>query len=158
MSPTPRGKHAGVVRRVRQQLEAVLPDGLAAFEVSSIAMPGDPDDYVTPDLVVLPVEWEDDDRRLADPQDAALTVEVIPPSEKSREIRDKADWYAVALVPVLLAVDPRKSTWVLYSRPDGGAYQDVLHGKYGEPVPLPAPLAFDVATDGLPEYGTSPQS
>ncbi|MFB8183021.1 Uma2 family endonuclease [Streptomyces sp. NPDC055966] len=154
MSPTPRGKHAGVVRRLRRQLEgASLPDGLDVYEVSSIGLPADPDDYVTPDLVVLPEEWEEDENWLADPEDAALAVEVISPSEKSRDIRDKADWYAVARVPVLLVIDPRKATRTLHTRPDDGAYQDVLPGKFGEPVPLPEPLHGDVATGDFPVYG-----
>ncbi|MCX4699704.1 Uma2 family endonuclease [Streptomyces sp. NBC_01373] len=158
MSPTPRGKHAGVVKRLRRQLEAAaLPDGLDAYEVSSIALPEDPDDYVTPDLVVLPTEWEDDDDWLAAPEDAALAVEVISQSEKSREIRDKADWYAVARVPVLLVIDPRKGTWALHTHPDNGAYKDVLPGKFGESVRLPAPLEIEVATDDFPVYGNSPR-
>ncbi|MDQ1027469.1 Uma2 family endonuclease [Streptomyces umbrinus] len=158
MSPSPRGKHAGVVVRLRRQLEAVLPEGLGAYEMSSIALPEEPDDYVTPDLIVLPIEWEEDDDWLAASEDAVLAMEVISQSEKSREIRDKADWYAVARVPVLLVVDPRKGTWALHTRPDNGAYQDVLPGKFGESVPLPAPLGFEVATDRFPLYGDSPRA
>ncbi|MET9835609.1 Uma2 family endonuclease [Streptomyces sp. NPDC006385] len=157
MSPTPRGKHAGVVKRVRRRLEsAALPEGLDVYEVSSIGLPEDPDDYVTPDLIVLPQEWEEDENWLADPEDAALAVEVLSPSEKSREIRDKADWYAVARVPVLLVVDPRKGTWTLHTRPDNGAYRDVLPGKFGESVRLPGPLDIEIATDDLPGYGAQP--
>ena len=158
MSPSPRGKHAGVVVRLRRQLEAVLPEGLGAYEMSSIALPEEPDDYVTPDLIVLPIDWEEDDDWLAASEDAVLAMEVISQSEKSREIRDKADWYAVARVPVLLVVDPRKGTWALHTRPGNGAYQDVLPGKFGESVPLPAPLGFEVATDRFPLYGDSPRA
>ena len=158
MSPTPRGKHAGVVKGLRRQLEGSgLPVGLDVYEVSSIALPDDRDDYVTPDLIVLPTDWEEDEDWLADPEDTALAVEVISQSEKSREIRDKADWYAVARVPVLLVIDPRNGTWTLYTRPDNGAYQDVLPGKYGETVPLPEPVRVDVATGGLPLYGEPPR-
>jgi Uma2 family endonuclease len=158
MSPTPRGKHAGVVKRLRRQLEsAVLPEGLDVYEVSSIALPEDPDDYVTPHLIVLPTEWEEDDHWLADPGDAVLAVEVISQSEKSREIRDKADWYAVARVPVLLVVDPRKGTWGLHTRPDNGAYQDVLPGKFGEALRLPEPLGLEIDTDEFPVYGNPPR-
>lgn len=159
VSPTPRGKHAGVVKQLRRQLEAaVLPDGLDVYEVSSIALPEDPDDYATPDLIVLPVEWEDDDDWLADAADAALAVEVISQSEKSRDIRDKADWYAVARVPVLFAIDPRKGTWALHTNPDNGAYRDVLPGKFGESVLLPAPFGIEIVTDGFPVYGAAPRS
>lgn len=157
MSPTPRGKHAGVIARLRRQLESALPEGLAAYEVSSIALPDDPDDYATPDLIVLPEDWEDDDDWLAAPEDAALAVEVISKSEKSKEIRDKADWYATAAVAVLLVVDPRNGTWTLRTRPEGGSYQDTVGGKYGETVLLPEPIGLDVVTDGLPLYGDKPR-
>ncbi|MFE9650855.1 Uma2 family endonuclease [Streptomyces sp. NPDC006365] len=160
MAPARRGKHVGVVMRLKGQLDTVLPEGLGAFEASSIALPEeeDPDDYVTPDLIVLPLEWAADDDWLVASEDAALAVEVISSSEKSREIRDKADWYAVSRVPVLLVIDPRKGTWALHTRPDNGTYQDVLPGKFGEPVPLPAPLGFEVATDHFLVYGPSPWS
>jgi Uma2 family endonuclease len=148
----------GVVSQLRQQLGTVLPNGLGAFQVSSIALPEDPDDYVTPDLIVLPLEWMEDDDWLAAPEDAALAVEIISSSEKSREIRDKADWYATARVPVLLVIDPRKGTWALHTHPDNGAYQEVMPGKFGESVPLPAPLGVEIATDGFLTYGASPRA
>jgi len=128
--------------------------------VSSIALPddlGDLDDYVTPDLVVLPVEWEEADCWLADSEDAALIVEVVSPAEKSRDIRGKVDLYAVARVPVLFVVDPRNGTWALYTRPDNGAYRHVLPGKFGESVRLPEPLGVEVVTDCFPVYGSSPR-
>jgi Uma2 family endonuclease len=154
MAPPRCGKHAGVILRLRRQLEgSSLPDRLGVYEASSIALPEDPDDYVTPDLIVLPREWMDDDEWLADPEDTALAVEVISQSEKSRDIRDKADWYAVARVPLLLVIDPRNATWALHSRPDNGAYQDVLPGKFGEPVPLPEPFGAEVGTGDFPVYG-----
>jgi Uma2 family endonuclease len=155
MSPTPRGKHAGTLRRLRRLLDSNLQPGLAAYEVTSIAMPDDLDDYATPDLIVLPVEWDDDDRWLADPRDAELVVEVISKSEKARDISQKNDWYAVAGVRTLLVLDPRHGTWALHSRPEGGGYQDVLPGKYGEAIPLPGPIGIAVATDDFPLYGIS---
>lgn len=95
---------------------------------------------------------------LADPESAVLAVEVVSPAEKSRDIRDQADWYAVARVPVLLVVDPRKGTWVLHTHPDNGAYRHVLPGKFGESVRLPEPLGIEIVTDGFPVYGTPPRS
>ncbi|MFJ3791914.1 Uma2 family endonuclease [Kitasatospora sp. NPDC090091] len=153
MSPTPRGKHAGTVRRLRIQLEPGLPADLGAYEVSSISMPGNEEDYATPDLIVLPVDWDEDDEWLADPHDVALAVEVISNSEGVTSVATKTDWYATAGVAVLLAVDPRKGLWTLHTYPRDGAYQGVLRGKYGEPVPLSAPLPPELRTDGLPLYG-----
>ncbi|MGH4029405.1 Uma2 family endonuclease [Actinomycetota bacterium Odt1-20B] len=77
-------------------------------------------------------------RWLLDPRDIELAVEVITPSEKSRAIADKNDWYALAGVATLLVIDPRHGTWALHTRPEGGSYQDVLPGKFvrgpGAPV------------------------
>lgn len=158
MSPTPRGKHAGVIYELEELIRPKLPRWLVAAEMSSIEMPDEPDDFVTPDLLVCPREFLDSDDWLLDPRDIEVAVEVISQSEKSKGIRDKADWYAVAGVAVLLVIDPRKGTWALHTRPDNGAYQGVLPGKFGEPVPLPAPLGFEVATDHFPVYGPSPRA
>ena len=153
-SPTRRGKHAGTIRRLRVQIESLLPSGLASYEVSSIALPDDEDDYATPDLTVLPVEWDEDDSWLADPRDVALAVEVISNSETSKGIRGKNDWYARAGVEVLLVLDPRAGEWSLFTRPKDGEYRGQVHGVYGEEIELPSPLPSPVGTDGLPLYGS----
>jgi hypothetical protein len=54
-------------------------------------------------------------------------------------------------------IDPRHGTWALHTRPDNGAYKDVLPGKFGESVRLPEPLGIDVVTDGFPVYGDAPR-
>jgi Uma2 family endonuclease len=152
MSPTPRGKHAGTIRRLRVQIEPALPLGLAAYEMSSVLMPQDPDDYATPDLAVLPVAWDEDDSWLAEPSDVALAVEVISKSEKAKDITDKNGWYARAGVAVLLVLDPRTGHWTLHTHPKDGEYRGQVHGVYGDPVELPAPLTALVDTDVLPTY------
>ncbi|MFI6862931.1 Uma2 family endonuclease [Streptomyces sp. NPDC050421] len=154
MSPNRRGKHAGTIRRLRRQLEPTLPPGTGAYEVTSVGMPDDPDGYATPDLVLLPDEWDEGDAWLADPADAVLAVEVISQSEKARDISQKNDSYAVAGVAVLLVIDPRHGTWALHKRPESGSYQERSAGKFGEGIPLPDPLGLVVATDSFPRYGT----
>ncbi|MFJ8858807.1 Uma2 family endonuclease [Streptomyces sp. NPDC102451] len=155
MSPTPRGKHAGVIYRLEQTIRPKLPPELVAAEAVSVEMPDDADDYVTPDLTVCPSGFLESDDWLLEPRDVELAVEVISQSEKARSISQKADWYAVAGVASLLVVDPRHGTWALHTRPEGGGYQDVLLGKFGESIPLPGPLGIAVGTDGFPVYGTS---
>ncbi|WP_051061625.1 Uma2 family endonuclease [Nocardiopsis chromatogenes] len=154
MSPTPRGKHAGTIRRLRVQIEPLLPPDLAPYEVSSIALPDDEDDYATPDLTVLPVDWDEDDSWLADPRDVALAVEVISQSETSRSISGKNDWYARSGVGALLVLDPRSGRWSLFTRPKDGEYRGRVHGVYGEEIELPSPLPSPVGTDALPLYGS----
>ncbi|MFJ2668471.1 Uma2 family endonuclease [Nocardia fluminea] len=152
MSPTPRGKHAGSIRRLRQQLEVAMPGGLAAYEVTSIAMPDDIDDYCTPDLVVLPDTWDTDDDWLADPLDVELAVEVISKSERAAQINGKNGWYAAAGVRALLVLDPRVGRWALFAGPESGAYSGLIEGVYGDPIVLLAPLAMSLDTACLPLY------
>lgn len=153
MSPTPCGKHAGTIRRLRQQLESQMRAGLAAYEVTSIPMPDDEDDYCTPDLVVLPEAWDDDDEWLADPADVELAVEVISKSEKTRQIADKNGWYATAGIRILLVVDPRNGKWALHTYPKDGEYHGHLDGAYGVAIHLPEPFGFDLDSGCLPLYG-----
>ncbi|MQY16884.1 hypothetical protein SRB5_70870 [Streptomyces sp. RB5] len=156
MSPAPRGKHAGIILILEQEIRPALLDSLVAIEVAAVEMPDDPDDYVIPDLTVCPADFVQSDEWLLDPADVELAVEVISPSERSKGVADKADWYAVAGVRCLLLIDPRSGTWVLRSHPDGGQYQGTRHGKFGESVPLPAPLGFEISTDSFPFYGETP--
>lgn len=153
MSPTPRGKHAGTVLLIRRRIEPRLPAGLAPYEMSSIAMPGDEDDYCTPDLVVLPESWSNDDDWLIDPQEVELAVEVTSRSEKPQQIIRKNGWYSVAGVRTLLVLDLGSGRWELYTHPRGGDYHGRLDGNYGDPIPLPEPFGFTVETDELPRYG-----
>lgn len=154
VSPPHRGKHAGTIRRLRVRMEPLLPSGLAPYEVSSIALPGDEDDYATPDLTVLPIEWDEDDAWLADPRGVALAVEVISQSETSRGISGKNDWYARAGIGTLLVLDPRTGEWSLFTRPKDGEYRGRVDGVYGEEIELPSPLPSPVGTDDLPLYGS----
>ncbi|WP_406452771.1 Uma2 family endonuclease [Streptomyces sp. NBC_00876] len=152
-SPTPRGKHAGVIYRLEEAIRPVLSVALVAAESVSIEMPDDADDYVTPDLTVCPAEFLESDDWLIDPRDVELAVEVISQSEKARDISQKNDWYAVAGVAALLVIDPRHGTWALHTRPEGGTYQERAGGKYGEEIRLPDSLGLVVATDAFPRYG-----
>lgn len=152
MSPPPCGKHVGTVMLIRQQIDPRLSTGLASYRVSSIAMPGNVDDYCTPDLVVLPRSWSDDDDWLVDPQEVDLAVEVIPRSEKPQQFIRKDGWYSAAGVRTLLVLSPWTGRWDLYARPQDGDYDSCLDGSYGDPIPLPEPFGFSVKTSELPRY------
>lgn len=52
MTPPPCGKHAGIINAVAKQLLGGLPAHLDAFQVASVSLPDDADDYATPDLMV----------------------------------------------------------------------------------------------------------
>jgi Uma2 family endonuclease len=152
MSPTPRGKHFGIVVRIRRQLEARLPDGLVVGEVVSVRAADDEEDYATPDLMVLPLEFEESDDWLVDPDAVAFVLEVVSASNASKDTTTMPVWYAQQGVSIFLLVDPRSCTWVLHTAPRGGEYRGTLRGTFGEPVPLPAPFGFSLDTGGFPAY------
>ncbi|KND40129.1 hypothetical protein IQ63_00880 [Streptomyces acidiscabies] len=155
MSPSPSGKHAGIIIDLRDAIRPGLPASYEAFENVSVPMPGDPDDYATPDLTIGPRAFRDDDGWLLDADAVELAVEVISPNERLKGINEKTAWYAAAGVPLLLQIDPRTGTWSLFGRPGEDQYRSVVHGKYGEEVPLPAELGGDLSTIGLSLYGTT---
>ncbi|MBT2364914.1 Uma2 family endonuclease [Streptomyces sp. ISL-10] len=136
LSRTDCATRAEVVRR----LAATLPAECGV----PVAMPMDPDDFAVPDLVV---------RREGGGPEIALVVEVVARQEKAREMVQKNDWYAVACVSALLVVDPRHGTWMLGTRPRDGRYGETRAGRYGQDIPLPAPLSRSLSTSGLPRYG-----
>ncbi|MEV3856299.1 Uma2 family endonuclease [Streptomyces sp. NPDC050095] len=157
MSPSPSGKHAGIVIDLRDAIRPGLAPDREAYENVSVPMPDDPDDYTTPDLTIGPRAFKETDDWLLDADAVDLAVEVISPSERLKGINEKTEWYAAAGVARLLQVDPRTGTWALFTRPSGeDGYQGVIHGKYGEAVPLSADLGGELGTGGLPVYG--PQS
>jgi Uma2 family endonuclease len=152
MSPTPRGKHYGVILRLRKALDPRLPEDLELGEVISVPMPDDPDDYVTPDLVVIHSGFANSDEWLVEPAEIELAVEVISKSEKAKDITGKIEWYAQVGLRLLLVVDPRHSSWTMRFHPRDGAYQGVLQGQYGELIPLPSPFGLSLDTSDFPAY------
>jgi Uma2 family endonuclease len=154
MSPTPRGKHLGIVARIRRQVEGRIPAGLMVGEVVSVGAADDGEDFATPDLMVLPVEFADSDEWLMDPAEVRFVLEVVSTSSTSKDTTTMPVWYAQQDIPIFLLVDPRNSTWVLYTAPREGEYRGILRGKFGDSVPLPAPFDFALETAGFPAYGS----
>jgi Uma2 family endonuclease len=151
MSPTPRIKHARVINAVYDQLRSSLPEGLEAFQVTSVALPYDPDDYATPDLMVCDAALADTEEWLAEPGSVECVLEVVSTNNSTKDTRDMVSWYADAGIPAYLLVDPRDGTWTLHTEPRDGEYQGRLHKRYGEDVVLDR-LKVTLSTAGLPRY------
>ncbi|MFF1367004.1 Uma2 family endonuclease [Streptomyces virginiae] len=158
ISPSPSGKHAGIVIDLRDAIRPGVAAEYEAYENVSVPMLDDPDDYSTPDLILGPRAFKEEGSWLLNADAVALAVEVISPNERLKGINEKTAWYAAAGVSRLLQVDPRTGTWSLFTRPGEGEYRGVVHGKYGEDVPLPEELGGDLSTSGLPLYGSRPGS
>jgi Uma2 family endonuclease len=153
MSPSPSGKHAGIINKLLRQLLPFLPEHLEPFHNASLALPHDPDDYATPDLLVGDAAFEESDDWLAEPGSVEVVVEVVSKSNSTKDTREMVGWYAEAGVPAYLLIDPRRSrgTWTLYTVPHDGTYRAVRHGDFGEDIELPN-LGVKLTTGDFPRY------
>lgn len=116
-----------------------LPDGSGRFYI--------------PDVVATDPEAKDN----AEQQEhIELVVEVTSPKSPDTVLNDretKPKEYAKAGVPLYLLVDQELGTWTLYALAEGWRrYQIAADGRYGEDVPLPAPMGFSIPTGDWPHY------
>lgn len=159
-APPRRGKHAGIVGRIRLELEPLLPEGLAVAEGVSVEL-GDGEaqrPYAIPDLTVCPGEFLDSDDASLHPQAVDIAVEVVTSDAADEQIVETVAGYGRAGLRALLVVDPRtdKGSWTLYTEPVAGHYWLTRHGGFAESVPL-AFLGAELATGRLRRYADGNQ-
>lgn len=107
--------------------------------------------FYVPDLVVRhPGAASPEEEREA----IALIAEVTSPASADTVYNDrvvKPAQYAKAGVPLYLLVDQERTSWTLFFGLGGKpGYEILAAGKYGESIPLPAPLGFSVPTTEWP--------
>jgi Uma2 family endonuclease len=82
-----------------------------------------------------------------------LVAEVTSPASADTVYNDrvvKPVQYAKAGIPLYLLVDQERTAWTLFGLGDRPGYQVLAAGKFGESVPLPAPLGFSIPTTEWP--------
>jgi Uma2 family endonuclease len=109
--------------------------------------------FYVPDVVVVhPDARTKEEERAA----IALVVEVTSPSSPDTVLNHretKPRQYAKAGIPLYLLADQELGSWSLHGLASGWQrYQIAADGKFGEPIPLPAPFGFEVVTDDWPLY------
>jgi Uma2 family endonuclease len=114
-------------------------------------LPDDSGRFYVPDVAVVhPDAQTRDEERAA----IALVIEVTSPASPDTVLNDrvtKPRQYAKAGIPLYLLVDQERAEWTLYALAEGWQrYQVAAGGKYGEPVLLPAPFEFEIATAEWP--------
>jgi Uma2 family endonuclease len=113
-------------------------------------LPGQSDRFYVPDLVVSqPGAGTAEEERAA----IVLVAEVTSPASADTVYNDrviKPVQYAKAGVPLYLLVDQERTAWTLFGLGDKPGYQVLAAGKFGESVPLPAPLGFSIPTTEWP--------
>lgn len=113
-------------------------------------LPGQSERFYVPDIVVShPGAHTPEEERKA----IVLVAEVTSPTSADTVYNDrvvKPRQYAKAGVPLYLLVDQERTAWTLFGLGAKPGYQVLAAGKFGESVPLPAPLGFSIATTEWP--------
>ncbi|MFE0688051.1 Uma2 family endonuclease [Streptomyces xiamenensis] len=153
LSPAPSRNHANIASRIHRQLLQVIPDGWDVYPGSvDLRVPLQAGMY-QPDLAVLPRALVQDDAPELQAGDASLIVEVTSPSNARADRVKKLAGYAMSGVPLYLLVDnvhPVGRVINLFGDPQHDVYRTLWTGKFGDPIPLPAPFNCSLDTTGFP--------
>ncbi|MFF2377570.1 Uma2 family endonuclease [Streptomyces xiamenensis] len=152
MSPAPSKPHTVVTSKVHRRLLPALPEGWDVYQNVDVRIPLRSGVF-QPDLVVLPEALMLDGVPETRAGDAALVVEVTSPGNAGRDRVEKLAGYARAGVPLYLLVDrvpPMGPVITLFGEPQRDVYQTLWTGKFGDPIPLPAPFDCSLDTGDFP--------
>ncbi|MEV7020713.1 Uma2 family endonuclease [Kitasatospora sp. NPDC093558] len=133
---------------VRRQFEAHEPADLMPSENTDLASPN-VGKLRNPDLTYIPLESGGNE---VPAEQAAIAVEIVSPSNPENDLVGKVRDYPLMGIPLYLLIDPREGDITLYSEPSDSGYHQRWDGKFGDPVPIPSPFGFELATDALLRY------
>ncbi len=145
MSPIGR-RHAACVGRLTNLFSKLLADRAIVWIQNPIVL----NDYAEPQPDVALLRRRDDfyERSLPAPGDVLLVVEVADTTlEYDRQI--KVPLYARAGTPEVWVVNLPDEQIEVYTRPNGGAYQDVRRHARGEAINSAAAPGLTVTTDEI---------
>jgi Uma2 family endonuclease len=157
MNPPAHG-HRAIVRLLTRAIDRAYVRGDTPVEWTIDSenfqweLPGQSERFYVPDIVVsYPGARTPEEERRA----IVLIAEVTSPTSADTVYNDrvvKPPQYAKAGVSMYLLVDQERTSWTLFGLGDKPGYQVLAAGKFGESVPLPAPLGFSVPTTEWPHW------
>ncbi|MEU6090466.1 Uma2 family endonuclease [Streptomyces sp. NPDC047085] len=145
-------RHAGAVRRIREQLDAQLP----VTHPGHVCVNGPQIENVTigrmrrPDVVVVPEAALDEEGFAVDAAQVPAVAEIISPSGPDCACCEKLSDYPAMGIPHYLIVDPRTGTIEVHSEPCKGRYARKDPYIFGDSVPF-GPWTID--TSAFRRYG-----
>ncbi|MEV6009196.1 Uma2 family endonuclease [Streptomyces sp. NPDC051976] len=156
MMMSPSRPHERTALRIRQQLDQQLPPELVAHtggEVEDAAL----GKLRRPDVIVVSnAAFDEDTMDPFHPDDVALVVEVVSPSNHTNDYVEKVHDYSAMGIEHYLLVDPRKSALVAFSDPgpgpEGPRYRAQHDYAFGDPVSIGP---WSLTTTDLRPYPTT---
>lgn len=150
MSPIPARKHAGIIREIEKQINAVEPNGIGVGQNVTVEIEPGGQQYI-PDLIGLDLERFDEDEWLTAASDTYFVVEVTSSDDGINDKDVKLKSYAWSGIPLYLLVDKKQHLCFVYSGPSGAKYRAVVEAPFGEPIRLPEPFGLDIDTTRFPK-------
>ncbi len=132
----PSKRRAGIVRRVREQLDAQLLSTLPGH----ICANGPEIEHPAigrmrhPDAVVIPEATLDEEGLAVDATQVLAAVEIVSPSGPSNDYDEKLADYPAMDIPYYMIVDPRTGTIQVHSDPFKGRYSSKEPYIFGDSV------------------------
>ncbi|PJN23399.1 Uma2 family endonuclease [Kitasatospora sp. CB02891] len=145
LTPPPDGNHEAVFGRISRQVFRLSDGDITLAGNKGLNVPGG---KFIPDMTFAMEGAFDEQPPWMEPQDLLMVVEVTS-SNPGRDREAKRLGYAAAEIPLYLLVDRQRREVVLYSHPEKGDYSGTHIVPAGDPLPLPKPFGFDLATDRL---------
>jgi len=138
MTMSPSRPHERNALRIRQQLDQQLDPSLVAHtggEVEDASLGR----LRRPDVIVVPnAAFDEDTMDPFHPEDVALVVEVVSPSNHCNDYVEKVHDYSAMGIEHYLLIDPRKSSVTVFSDPgpgtEGPRYRAQHDYAFGDPV------------------------
>jgi len=145
VTPPPDGDHETVIGRIVKQVFRQCPVDLDFAPGTGLIVPDGryiPDGTFTVADAMLGQEswWK--------PAGVVMVLEVTS-SRPAKDREAKRKGYAAAGIPLYLLVDRQAHRIVLHAGPARGDYVTTTAVPVGDPLPLPKPFGFELATDRL---------
>lgn len=147
-------RHAGTVRRTRDQLNEQLPathPGYVCENGPEIEHP-EIGRMRRPDAVVIPEEALDEEGLTVDAAQVLAAVEIVSPSHPENDYGDKLAEYPAMGIAHYMIVDPRTGTIEVHSDPVKDRYEAKSPYIFGDTVPFGP---WTVETSAFRRYGSA---
>lgn len=148
VSPFSKLRYSRRMRRLREQLQAHVPEGHFADTSPFLFRFPAAERGFGPDLYVADEAAFEEDGLHADGAALSLVGEFTSVSTKDADWNEKLDVYGL-LVPIYLVVDMQDSEITCFWDPSPHGYRSRTTVSFGEPLHIPEPFDFTIDTTGF---------
>ncbi|MEU9181400.1 Uma2 family endonuclease [Streptomyces sp. NPDC048550] len=148
VSPFSKLRYSKRMRRLREQLQAHVPEGQFADTSPFLFRFAAAERGYGPDLYVADEAAFEEDGLHADAAALSLVGEFTSASTRDADWNEKLDVYG-QLVPVYLVIDMQDSEITCFWDPSPHGYRSRTTVSFGKPLQIPEPFGFELDTAGF---------